>query len=45
MKTLSGTATVKEINQYGAALIKHNMPAGNGQEEWMSAITLRKEGE
>jgi hypothetical protein len=41
VETLGGTATVRELND-GGALIKHNMPAGNGQAEWMLKFQLGK---
>lgn len=46
IQTLSGTATVVEIHPaFGSAKIKHDRPAGNGQEEWMMPGQMRKAGE
>jgi hypothetical protein len=46
IQTLSGTATVVELHPtFGSVKIKHDRPAGNGQEEWMNPGQMRKAGE
>jgi hypothetical protein len=42
VETLSGTATIIEVRKKsGTAKIKHDMPNGNGAEEWMMFGQLR----